>query len=87
LNLESQSHNEYKLSKLLNSLRKIYNQIVISMQSTRLIFCQKKTAVPCHYNHSAAYQLCIISLITNLQTGRHRMAGNERQLGKRALSR
>ena len=85
MNLEPQSHNEYKLPKLFDSRREIYNQIVISIQSTRLKFHQKKTAVLCHYNHSAAYPLYIISLVTNLQTRRHHTAGTEQQFNKRAV--
>jgi len=70
-----------KVPKLLNSRRKNYNQIVISIQSTSLTFYQQKTAALC-YNHSAAYQLYIISLVTNLQTCRHHTAGNEQQFGE-----
>ena len=45
----------------------------------------KETAARCHYNHSAAYQLCIISLVTNLQTYRHHTAGDEQQSGEQTI--
>jgi len=63
-------------------MKEIYNQTVISIQSTKLNFYQNEIAAPCHYTHSAAYQLYIISLVTNLKTCRHHTASNEQQFGE-----
>jgi len=76
-----------KLTKLLKSRRKNYNQILISIQSTRLTFYQQKTAALCHNHSAAAYQLYIISLVKNLQTCRHHTAGNEQQFGEQTIRR